>query len=575
MHLLLILLSAFALGAQTSIISGPFTYSGPNTSRLEAVPVEGQGFATAMRLRTPAGLPTDSSREYSIRVRALVTASVKKDDWILATFWVRALERTHPTAYVKLNYERSVSPYTKSLSTRLDVPDSWKRYSIPFKIAEDYQPNQSYFDFWVGFDPQVIEIGGVSLLNQGQAFNPNEVDTGYTYQGREADSTWRAEAEARIEEIRKATVNFLVVDADGVPQPEAKVEVRMKRHAFPFGTAVVASALLGTTADDEKYRQAYFANFNAAVFENDFKWGTFEANRARSLRALDWLGGQGIQHIRGHTMVWPGWQYLPADVRALSSNPEALRARVNARILDAGRSAAGKFKDWDVVNEPIVNRDLQNILGEDELAAWYRLAREADPAARLVLNEYNIIANDDRNKADKYFAMIEWLRAQEAPLDVIGEQGHFGFALTGMRRSKEILDRFATFGLPIQITEFDVDVYDEKLQADYTRDFLTLCFSHPSVDAFLLWGFWENRHWKPAAAMLRRDFSVKPNGEAWRSLIYEKWWSNVDVNLDAEAYASTRVFLGDYEFTARLNDKVVTILAPVTKEGANIKFQLP
>ena len=35
------------------------------------------------------------------------------------------------------------------------------------------------------------------------------------------------------------------------------------------------------------------------------------------------------------------------------------------------------------------------------------------------------------------------------------------------------------------------------MQADYTRDFLILAFSHPSVVGVQLWGFWENAHWIP------------------------------------------------------------------------------
>ena len=44
-----------------------------------------------------------------------------------------------------------------------------------------------------------------------------------------------------------------------------------------------------------------------------------------------------------------------------------------------------------------------------------------------------------------------------------------------------LLDRYAKLKLPIKITEFDVDVAGESLQADYTRDFLYASFSHLSV----------------------------------------------------------------------------------------------
>lgn len=574
------LLFATLLSAQTSIFHAPdiepFTYSGPATSRLEIVPVEGQDFTRAMRLRTPDGLPATVAREYSIRVRALVPTELKRNDWVLATFSVRATERSGETAYVKLNFERATSPYTKSLGATLPVTDEWKRFQIPFQIAENYNPRESYFDFWLGYDPQVIEIGGVKIEKQEQGFNVQGIETGYSYQGRESDAPWRKDAAERIGKHRKADFHFTVTDANDTPLP-ATVQVRMKRHSFAFGTAVVAQALLSNAPDDLKYKEWFFRLFNSAVFENDFKWPGFEQNRTRALTALDYLRRQGITMLRGHTMVWPAFTYLPRDLPALANNPEAMRQRINTHILDVGRATAGKFRDWDVLNEPITNRDLQKVLGDEEMVEWFKKARESDPQARLFINEYNIIPNESANKVkqDEYFRLITWLKEKGAPLDGLGEQGHFGFTLTGIDKAKQILDRFAELGLIIQVTEFDIDIYDEKLQADYTRDYLTLCFSHPSIDSFLMWGFWEARHWKPQGAILRRDWTLKPNGEVWRDLITKEWWTNADLKTDDTGLATQRGFLGDYEITVLTEDgRTKTIPATLVKDGTTLTIKL-
>ncbi len=574
------LLFATLLSAQTSIFHAPdiepFTYSGPSTSRLEIVPVEGQDFTRAMRLRTPDGLPATVAREYSIRVRALVPIELKRNDWILATFSVRATERSGDTAYVKLNFERATSPYTKSLGATLPVTDEWKRFQIPFQIAENYNPRESYFDFWLGYDPQVIEIGGVKIEKQEQGFNVQGIETGYSYQGRESGAPWRKDAAERIGKHRMADFHFTVTDANDTPLP-ATVQVRMKRHSFAFGTAVVAQALLSNAPDDLKYKEWFFRLFNSAVFENDFKWPGFEQNRTRALTALDYLRGQGITMLRGHTMVWPAFTYLPRDLPALANNPEAMRQRINTHILDVGRATAGKFRDWDVLNEPITNRDLQKVLGDEEMVEWFKKARESDPQARLFINEYNIIPNESANKVkqDEYFRLITWLKEKGAPLDGLGEQGHFGFTLTGIDKAKQILDRFAELGLIIQVTEFDIDIYDEKLQADYTRDYLTLCFSHPSIDSFLMWGFWEARHWKPQGAILRRDWTLKPNGEVWRDLITKEWWTNADLKTDDTGLATQRGFLGDYEITVLTEDgRTKTIPATLVKDGTTLTIKL-
>jgi len=576
-----LLLNPVLLLAQTNILAAPdiepFSYLGPASSRLEIVPVEGQEFTRAMRLRTPDGLPNTVAREYSIRVRAIVPLALERNDWVLASFYVRAIERSGEVAQVKLNFERGAPPYTKSLSAGLQVPDSWKRYQIPFQIAESYNPREAYFDFWIGYDPQVIEIGGVKIEKQLPGFNPQGIDTGYTYQGREADAPWRKAAAERIEEIRKAELSVTVVDTEGQPIPNTAVEVRMKRHEFGFGTAVVAQALLSNAPDDLKYKEWYFQLFNQAVFENDFKWPQFESNRARSVQGLDWLRQQGITNIRGHNLVWPGLQYLPNDVRSLIANPAALRQRIQTHITDVMRATQGKFRDWDVINEPIPNTDLQKALGDEAMVDWFKQAREADPSARLFINEFNIIPNEagNRVKQDEYFRLIQWLKEKGAPVDGLGEQGHFGQSLTGIDRAKQILDRFASLGLVIQVTEFDIDIVDEKLQADYTRDYLTLCFSHPSIDSFLMWGFWEGRHWKPRAAILRRDWSLKPNGEVWRDLTTKEWWTNVDLKSGQSGEAFTRGFLGEYEVKVIAEDgRTKTLNAVLSKAGLKLTVML-
>ena len=84
------------------------------------------------------------------------------------------------------------------------------------------------------------------------------------------------------------------------------------------------------------------------------------------------------------------------------------------------------------------------------------------------------------------------------------------------------------------------------MQADYTRDFLTACFSHPAIKGFMIWGFWEGAHWEPPAAMIRRDWSTKPNYDAWNDLIYRQWWTDTSGVTESDGTFRTRGFLGDY-----------------------------
>lgn len=571
---------AQSIDAPVPLLSGDamaaFRYSGPDAGSLsgsaELVPVQGMPFSSAWRLRT-LSLPESGFNEWDLRIRARGTAPVAQGDKILAEFWMRCIEPAGGDCILRLNVERDGSPYTKSISTPYPVGREWRRFRVLFEMRESYSAGGYSIDFWMGQQAQAVELGGISLLNYGPSATPEALGLDRFYEGAAPDAAWRAAAEQRIEEIRKASVKILVAAPDGSPVRGAEVRARLKRHAFGWGTAVAAERLLGTGDDNERYRRFIVDNFQMAVLENDLKWGPFEANRNRALDALHWLRDNGIRRVRGHNLVWPGWDYMPADVRSLAGNPEALRQRILDRIRDAAAAVRGLVVDWDVVNEPVANRDVLNILGDAAMADWFRAAKEADPEPRLFINEYAILSSNGANlrKQNDYYRMIESLLALGAPVEGIGIQGHFDSA-TPPERMLEILDRFARLGLPVVITEFDFATADEELQAQFTRDLMTAAFSHPAVTDFLMWGFWEGSHWKPQGAMIRRDWSEKPNYRVWRELVFERWHTDASGATGSDGAFAFRGFKGEYEITVETGGTAVAAAAEILRDGQVVRI---
>jgi GH35 family endo-1,4-beta-xylanase len=219
---------------------------------------------------------------------------------------------------------------------------------------------------------------------------------------------------------------------------------------------------------------------------------------------------------------------------------------------------------------------VQEILGADCIPEWFEVAHAADPGARLFINDYSILESGGKDTAhqDHYFATIQSLVAHKAPLHGIGIQGHFDDNLTPIPRLFTILDRFATFSLPIEITEFDINTSDGELQGDYTRDFLTAMFSHPAIASILTWGFWEGHHWIPNGALWRKDWSPRPAGKAWRDLIFAQWWTNAEGKTAADGSFKTRGFLGDYDVEITAAGKRERQSWTLNKEGAPLVVRL-
>jgi len=432
-------------------------------------------------------------------------------------------------------------------------------------------------------------LSAVTLLCVGfQDFLWAEVpDTTETYQGRAEDAPWREQAEKRIEKIRKADLTLVVKDQHGNPIGNAQLEVKQQSHAFWFGTEIRGLLIIsdpqylkwkGTSEEDaQKYRDVAKKFFNITAFGNDLVYN-FWYNRGKetSVRVWDeWLDTNGIA-LRGIPLVWSGkhdWKN-PPELMALPK--EQLRKRLNTHITEIMETLDGKCVMWDVLNEPISEPYFVDVLGREEAVKWYKLAREMEPQAKLYCNDYSILL--DREKLDQFIELVQSLLNSGAPIDGVSPQSHLwqGQPLPSMESLKEQFDLLAELGLEIYPDQFEVINSDEQLQADYTRDFYIMAFSHPAVVGVTHWGFWEGDIWMKQASWFRKDWSPTPCGEAMMDLLYKKWWTEIEGKTDPQGHFTTRGFLGKYDVTVKASNqtKKVTLEIPQAGAIADITMQL-
>ncbi|MEO8179245.1 MAG: endo-1,4-beta-xylanase [Deltaproteobacteria bacterium] len=539
------------------------------------VDVSGQAFSKAAR----AQIKEESENLWDVQLQATSKSEVSVGDVLLASFYFRTeyVPVESGEAETEINFELNHAPHDKSLTYAVRAGAQWKQVLAPFVAQRNFKAGEAQVVFRLGYTPQTIDLADIKIENFGKQLTLADLPRSkLTYAGMEPDAPWRAKAEERIDELRKADLTVKVVGKDGKPVAGASVSAKLTRHAFHFGTAAPAEILLNNS--NQKYVGFLRELFNTVTLENDLKWQALEDwsfPLDRSVRGVDWLREAGID-VRGHVLVWPGWQNLPSYLKRLKDNPDQLREEVNNHIREVVSAVKGKVIQWDVVNEPFTNHDLLDILGPEVMVDWFKLAHSIDPAPKLYINDFAILSGGGGTTPhrDHYEKMIQLLADKGAPFDGIGMQGHFGTSLTSPDDLMVLLDRYGRFKKDIAVTELDVVIDDEELVGKYVRDFYTLLFSHPAVTTLVMWGHWDANQWKKNAVMYSADWSLKPGGQAYRDLVFGKWRTAEQGSTNASGQFKLRGFKGDYAVEVKRGSETRSVKATLADGGSRLDVKL-
>lgn len=302
--------------------------------------------------------------------------------------------------------------------------------------------------------------------------------------------------------------------------PTVALKEVFKEH-FLIGTAVNRSMVTGgagfrRNAEQNAQDVALLKEqFNQIVAENDTKWQLIHPREGADgyefgpTDALVNFGLSNTMEVAGHTLVWhsqtPNWVFAGtnapppsatnaapvasaagANTNAPGTNqpgrrgfgpgfgggfgryngPRASREELLQRMRDHILTVVGRYKGrikvWDVVNEALADGNGTNVLrnslwleiiGPDFVAKAFQYAHEADPGAILRYNDYGL---ENPAKRKRLLSLIKELRAQKVPVHAIGSQAHVNVSTT-FETMDQALTEIATLGLPIHITELDVN----------------------------------------------------------------------------------------------------------------------
>jgi len=256
----------------------------------------------------------------------------------------------------------------------------------------------------------------------------------------------------------------------------------------------------------------------ALVTENELKWGNIcdapdEYDFVRADAIIDFATANAIA-VRGHTLLW--YYRTPRWFRELPDAATAERAMLDHIATVAGRYR-GRVRIWDVVNEPVEPAHgradgLRGAIFADKIGPHYldlafRAARDADPTARLLLNEYGVEYDSAADDAKRRVVLrhLERLKRDGVPVEILGIQGHLeiGAKPFSARKLRDFIATVAAMGIEIAVTELDVvdaaapgDIARrDRMVADEYRRFLEVMLDEPATRTVFTWGLSDRHSW--------------------------------------------------------------------------------
>ena len=257
------------------------------------------------------------------------------------------------------------------------------------------------------------------------------------------------------------------------------------------------------------------------------KWGSVSPARGQyNWTNLDTIYNFAVQRgllYKHHTLVWGSQQ--PAWIGGLDSAGQ--RQEVENWIRLVGQRYP-KMDQIDVVNEPLHTPlpSYKNALGGDGATGWdwvitaFQWARQyCAPGVKLILNEYNVFGS--ASNTTSFLTIVNLLKDRNL-IDGIGVQGHYfefrsaisesGGYIYNLADIRGNLNRLTATGLPVYITEFDIDEPVDSDQLAQYKIYFPILWTNPGVKGITFWGYIDDDVWgsHPDTYLLRSDGRERP-----------------------------------------------------------------
>ena len=248
--------------------------------------------------------------------------------------------------------------------------------------------------------------------------------------------------------------------------------------------------------------------------ENAGKWGMVGVStdtNAWSWSHLDSIYDFAVSHgypFKFHNLIWR--QQQPEWMHKL--DPTEQKKMVETWIRQCGKRYPESAL-VDVVNEPLQKPAFyKDAIGGDGTTGWdwviwsFEKARKAFPHAKLLINDYDILGS--RKNVEQYLAIVDLLKSRKL-IDGIGCQGH-GLEKVDTALIKSNLKLLEETGLPIYISEYDVDESNDAKQLNVFKQQIPILWNDSHVKGITLWGYIQGQTWRPSTYLVHTDGTERP-----------------------------------------------------------------
>lgn len=318
--------------------------------------------------------------------------------------------------------------------------------------------------------------------------------------------------------------------------PEPPLKTLARERGIEIGNFAILNRIY-----EKPYHDILSTQFDFVLADNTPNWyftdgGLRPSATTYNFKQMDevmYYAEKNEMPVQAHHYLWGEEKWLPSWLKEGKFNRDQLLGIMREHILTVGKRYKGRIREWTVVNETFTRQQHVNGLrdwwadntgGTEYMDQAFHWAREADPTAKLLINDFNNEAKNDTS--DAMYAYVKSALERGVPIDGVGMQMHIDGAHPPVK--DEVISnmkRFGDLGLEVYVTEFDVNMNDvqadsdskDNLQANIYYEMLRACIESKVCHSFALLGITDNETWynyigikDPRPLPFDREYRPKP-----------------------------------------------------------------